>query len=197
MNSNDALVDHLKQRGRIETAEVERAFRAVDRAEFIPKEQEPRAYRDHAVPIGHDATISAPHMVAINTELLELEPGNRVLEVGSGSGYQAAILAEIAAEVVGVEIVEELVERSRKALEGRGNVEILHGSGLDPVEGRFDRILYSCAVESMEPAKEHLEEDGVIVAPVESGWRQVLKRYREGKVESHGGVRFVDFVGDQ
>ncbi len=197
MDSNDAMVDYLRANGRIETDRVEEAFRNVERADYVPENYRDQAYQDHAVPIGDGATISAPHMVAINTELLEVEEESRVLEIGSGSGYQLAVLSELAREVTGVEIKEELVKRSRQALEGRENVRVLHGSGLDAVEGDFDRILYSCAIDSLERAKDRLEEGGIIVAPVSRGRIQRLKRFRDGKTEDHGAVRFVDFIDGQ
>ncbi len=197
MDSNDVMVDYLRANGRIETDRVEEAFRSVDRIDFIPENYRGQAYQDHAVPIGEGATISAPHMVAINTELLDVEDGNEVLEIGSGSGYQLAILSELAASVTGVEIKEGLVARSRDALEGRENVEVVQGSGMDAVEGDFDRILYSCAIDSMDRAKERLKQGGVIVAPVSRGRVQRLKRFRDGETEDFGAVRFVDFINDQ
>lgn len=197
MRSNDDLVDLLKSKGRIETEKVEQAFREVDRQEFVPDQYSEQAYEDRPVPIGEEATISAPHMVAENTELLEPEEDCRIVEVGSGSGYQVAILAEIAEKVIGVEILEDLVDESCQRLERLGyeNVKILQGSGLDPVEGEFDGILFSCAIgrERFEEAKELLTEDGVLVAPVSEGHGQSVKKFREGEETDHGVVRFVGF----
>jgi protein-L-isoaspartate(D-aspartate) O-methyltransferase len=194
------LVNHLKDGDYIESEQVETAFRSVDRAVFVPEKYSMSAYDDQPLPIGEEATISAPHMVAINTELLEPEPGNRIIEVGSGSGYQAAILAEIGEEVIGIEINEELVEKSRKSLEKAGieNVEIHAGSGLDPVEGEFDRILYSCAIpsEKFENAKDRLTENGILVAPVKQNGSQVVKKFKNGETTEHGKVRFVSFKED-
>lgn len=197
MDSNRELVDYLKRRGRIRSPEVEQAFRNVDRGNFVPDGQENRAYEDTPLPIGHGSTISAPHMVAENTELLEVEKGSRVAEVGSGSGYQLAILAELTdSSATGVEIVEELVNRSREALQPWPNAGVVSGSGLEPLEGDFDRVLYSCAVKSFEAAENRISDGGVIVAPVETGGGQVLKKYRGGEVTEHGSVRFVSFRGD-
>ncbi|MFB6143738.1 MAG: protein-L-isoaspartate O-methyltransferase [Candidatus Nanohaloarchaea archaeon] len=189
MNSNDELVNYLKDRGYIETSKVEEAFRSVNRGDFVDS---PYAYADRALSIGEDATISAPHMVAKNTELLEVEKDSRVLEIGSGSGYQLAILSELADEAVGVEIEEELVEKSRRNLEDY-DAEVLHGSGLDPVKGVFDRILYSCAVENFSAAKDYLADNGIILAPVIEADRQLLKKYRNGETTEHVPVRFVEF----
>ncbi|MFQ3275656.1 MAG: protein-L-isoaspartate(D-aspartate) O-methyltransferase [Candidatus Nanohaloarchaea archaeon] len=193
----DSLVDHLKDRGYIESDRIEEAFRSVDRAVFVPENYQMIAYEDQPLPIGEEETISAPHMVAINTELLEPEPENRIIEVGSGSGYQVAILAEISDKVIGVEINEKLVEESRENLEEAGieNIRIFQGSGLNPAEGSFDRILYSCAIppERFESAKERLTEKGVLVAPVKQDGSRVVKKFKEGEITEHGRVRFVGF----
>lgn len=194
MDSNQELVNYLKNTGRIRTERVEDAFRNVDRKLFVPAEHHSEAYRDHPLPIGKDATISAPHMVAINTELLEVEEDSRVLEIGSGSGYQLAILAELGKQAVGVEIDGKLVERSKQSLEASwDNTEVFHGSGFVPGIGRFDRILFSCAVDSIEDALDHLEEDGVVVAPVGENGKQRLKKWKNGELTDHGPVRFVSF----
>jgi protein-L-isoaspartate(D-aspartate) O-methyltransferase len=193
----ETLVNKLKGRGSIKSERVENAFLAVDRAVFVPEKYGMSAYEDRPLPLGEDATISAPHMVAVNTELLDVEPENKVVEIGSGSGYQAAILAELAEEVVGVEINQELVEKSRKNLEEAGieNVEIRQGSGLDAVEGKFDRILFSCAIspERFDQAKERLNQNGVLVAPVEENGGQIIKKYSNGETTEHEKVRFVDY----
>ncbi|MFB6190205.1 MAG: protein-L-isoaspartate carboxylmethyltransferase, partial [Candidatus Nanohaloarchaea archaeon] len=99
-------------------------------------------------------------------------------------------------EVHGVEILEELVEKSRERLSDRENVTVHHGTGLEPVDGKFDRILYSCAIDSLEPARERLKEDGIAVAPVTSGKGQVLQKLEGDEVSDHGRVRFVPFQDD-
>lgn len=197
MRDNDTLVDRLLEQGNIGMECVEKAFRETDRAFFVPDEYSAQAYRDRPLPIGEEATISAPHMIEINTELLEPEDGDRIVEVGSGSGYQVAILGRISEKVVGVEIEQELVEKSRERIEELGleNVEIRQGSGLGPVEGEFDGILFSCAIgsERFEDAKERLTDDGVLVAPVTNERGQTVKKFRDGETEDHGAVRFVGF----
>lgn len=195
-NSNDDLVDYLVNQMYIESDRVETAFRNVDRARFVPEEMIGDAYTDRPLSIGEEATISAPHMVAISTELLEPGRDQRILEIGSGSGYQLAILAELADEVVGVEILPRLVEKSRERLEGRENVEIFQGSGFEPVEGDFDRILYSCGIDSFRKAVPRLRQEGVIVAPINEDGGQVLRRYRDGEVTEHSHVSFVRFRED-
>lgn len=194
MNSNEELVNLLVDRGYIESEDVEDAFRKVDRANFIPEEYRHRAYADRPLPIAEEATISAPHMVAKNTELLEVEEDSSVVEIGSGSGYQLAILSELAGEVLGVEIEEELAQKSRKSLSDRENVTVLEGSGFGPVDDRrFDRVLYSCAVESFDETRKYLEEGGMAIAPIKTGTGQVLKKLRDGEVTDHGRVRFVPY----
>lgn len=193
MQSNEELVDYLVKQKRIKSDEVEKAFRNVDRGGFVPEEYRNRAYLDRPLPIGQDATISAPHIVAEVTELLEIEENDRVLEVGSGSGYQAAILSNLADEVTGMEIQEELVEKSRKNLKDFENVEIVHTGKLEDVEGLFDKIMFSCAVESLEEAKEKLRPEGAIVGPVQKDGRQVMKRFRDGDEEEFFYVRYVEF----
>lgn len=192
--TNDGLVDKLVERGHIESEKVEEAFRNVDRADFVPEKYQDNAYTDTPLPIAGGATISAPHMVAMNTELLDIREDDRVFEIGSGSGYQLAILSHLTdGEVIGVEIIEELVEKSREKLSGRENVRVLKGSGFEPVEGEFDRILYSCAVESLEEAREYLKERGIAVAPVYADGSQILKKLESGEVTEHGPVRFIPF----
>jgi protein-L-isoaspartate(D-aspartate) O-methyltransferase len=195
-DSNRELVDSLVSRGYIESESVEKAFREVDRARFVPESRIDEAYNDYALPISDKATISGPHMVAINTELLSVQEGDDVLEIGSGSGYQLAIISELTGQkgkVTGVEIEEELVQRSRERLSDRENVSVIHGSGVKPVEETFDRILFSCAIDSIEPFLSKLKDDGVLVAPVNEGSSQVVKRYDNGEVSTHEKVRFVEF----
>ncbi len=196
MESNNALVDYLERGDHIRTERVREAFRSVDRERFVPEEHSNDAYSDVPLPIGEGATISAPHMVAINTELLDVGEGDTVLEIGSGSGYQLAVIAELTnAEVAGVERIEELVERSRDGLEHWENVRVVHGNGLDAVEGEFDRILFSCGIDTFDLGKEYLEDDGIMVAPVNVDRGQMLQKYidSESKIESHGRVRFVPY----
>lgn len=202
-DSNRELVDSLVSRGYIESESVEKAFREVDRARFVPESRIDEAYNDYALPISDKATISGPHMVAINTELLSVQEGpceigalDDVLEIGSGSGYQLAIISELTGqkgEVTGVEIEEELVQKSRERLSDRENVSVIHGNGVKPVEETFDRILFSCAIDSIEPFLSKLKDDGVLVAPVNEGSSQVVKRYDNGEVSTHEKVRFVEF----
>lgn len=197
LRSNDALVDYLIQHDRVRSDRVEEAFRKVDRKRFVTEQYEDRAYEDTPLPIGHGSTISAPHMVAEITELLEVQPHSSVVEIGSGSGYQLAILAELTdAEVHGIEIVEDLVRRSEQLLHGYDNVQVHHGSSIDAVTGDFDRVLFSCAVDSLDMATGRLSDGGILVAPVQQNVSQVLTRYRNGERTTHGFVRFVEYENE-
>ncbi|MFB6116063.1 MAG: protein-L-isoaspartate O-methyltransferase [Candidatus Nanosalina sp.] len=191
-SSNDELVNYLVRQGRIRSDIVEGAFRRVDRREFVPDEQSEKAYVDAPVPI-NGVTISAPHIVAEVTELLELSGDEKVLEVGSGSGYQAAILGELAKKVVGVEIDEELAENSREKVPE--NVEIRTGNGFEKVNESFDSILFSCAADSFNEAENYIKDDGIIVGPVSEDGGQVLKKWKNGELSSHGKVRYVEMQG--
>lgn len=193
LESNDELVDYLVRRGHIQTDRVEEAFRNVDRRNFVPEDSKDDSYKDYALKLAPDSTISAPHMIAENTELLEPEEDDRVIEIGSGSGYQVAILAELVSEeVIGVDIIEDVVEKSRERID-KEHVTIHHGNGFEPVEGKFDRILYSCAVNSFDEAREHLRNGGIAVAPVNEDGGQVLKKLENGTITEHGKVRFVPY----
>lgn len=188
-SSNDELVDYLVRQDRIRSDKVKEAFRQVDRRDFVPGEHASSAYADKPVPI-NGVTISAPHIVAEVTELLELEGDERVFEIGSGSGYQAAILGELAEDVIGVEVNEKLAEISREKVPE--NVEILEGNGFDVASGKFDRILFSCAIESFEETENFIKEDGIIVGPVKKGSKQILEKWKSGKISRHGNVRYVE-----
>ncbi len=209
METNDELVDYLRDEGTLKSNQLESAFRQVDRGDFTPDRDqshregevflshERNPYMNEVYPLTEESTISQPTVVAKMLELLELEQGQRVLEIGSGSGYQAAIISRIADEVVGVEIDREVAEYSRKKLQKYDNTEIVHGEGLEKVQSSFDRIIFSCAVEqsTFDDAKQHLNEGGRIVGPVGTGAVQEIRVYDSENDEeySHGKVRFVRY----
>jgi len=194
------MVDSLVEKGYIETDRVEKAFRQTDRIDFTPEYYRDWTYKDRPIPLSKGATLSAPSMVAINTELLDVGRDDKVVEIGSGSGYQAAILSELCQKVFGVEIIPQLVSKSRKVLKDRNNVEIFQGSGFQPLENqgleKFDRILYSCAIDSLEEAEKHLKTGGVAVAPVKSENDQILTKIDSEGRSFHGSVKFVSFVNE-
>lgn len=149
---NDELVDHLKAEGVIFSRAVEVAMRAVDRRDFVPRSFHRDAYLDHPLQIGYGQTISAPHMVAIMAEELMAAPGQKVLEIGTGSGYHAAVMAGVVGpegHVFSVEVVPELANFSRQNLEHAGvrNVTVIEADGSIGLSDRapFDRIYYTCS----------------------------------------------------
>jgi len=183
------------------------AMRTVPRHEFVPPEERARAYEDHPLPIGHGQTISQPYIVALLTELCELKGGESVLEVGTGSGYQAAVLAEIAGRVHTVEIVEPLLRAAAATLARLQyrNVVTRFGDGKEgwPAIAPFDAIVVTAAPPKQVPPAlfEQLRDGGRLVVPV-GGDRQMLRVYarREGRVVRRdvAAVRFVPMVlGDE
>lgn len=187
---------------------VLKAMRTVPRHELVPKELRDHAYRDHPLPIGHGQTISQPYIVALMTELLELQPDDKVLEVGTGSGYQAAVLAEIAREVVTCEILEPLATRARRDLLrlGYDNILVHHSDGYwGYAEGApYDAIIVTAAPGYIPPPLlEQLKPGGSMVIPVgPSGETQkllVVKKDADGKTITRdvAPVRFVPFTRDK
>lgn len=160
----------LRRRG-ISDQAVLRAMDQVPREEFVEPADRPFAYTDTALPIRCGQTVSQPFVVAYMTEQLQIKPQHRVLEIGAGSGYQAAVLSHLAREVVTLERFRTLAERARKRLEklGSRNVEVIVGDGfaLPDEIGQFDRIIVTAAMEDIPQAlKERLNPGGVLIAPV-------------------------------
>ena len=203
MRSGQELAALLRRRG-IGDDRVLAAIAAVPRELFVPEELRPRAYDDRALPIGHGQTISQPFMVATICAALELGPDARVLDVGTGSGYQAAVLAEIAAEVVTIERVPELADRARETLARAGydGVEVRVGDGTLGVPERapFDGIAVAAAAPAVPVTLyNQLAIGGRIVVPVGSlrdQWLEVVAREPHGpKVVRSVPCRFVPLVG--
>jgi protein-L-isoaspartate(D-aspartate) O-methyltransferase len=198
------LVSTLIAQGDLSEGRVAEAMRQVPRHAFVPSASLDESYANRPLPIGFDQTISQPAVVAIMTEALELSPGHRVLEIGTGSGYQAAILSVLSHEVFTVEIVPELADRSRRRLAdlGYANVRVLSGDGYAgwPEHAPFDRILVTAAPPALPRALlDQLADGGVLVAPVgPSDFDQRLLRYRKldggFRVEDLGPVAFVPMV---
>lgn len=179
------------------------AMRSVPRHEFVPESLRGEAYRDAPLPIGYDQTISQPYVVAYMTEVLKLEDGDRVLEIGTGSGYQAAILARIAREVYSVEIIEPLYQGAKETLQRLGfdNVRVRQGDGWKgwPEEAPFDKIIVTAAPEEIpEALVSQLREGGIMVIPVgPHGYQNlILGVKKNGNLEKTQtmGVRFVPLV---
>jgi protein-L-isoaspartate(D-aspartate) O-methyltransferase len=179
------------------------AMRKVARHLFVPPALSGQAYEDHPLPIGHGQTISQPYIVAFMTEALGLEGGETVLEVGTGSGYQAAVLGEIAARVYTVEIVAPLAEEAAALLKrlGYANVEVKAGDGYLgwPERAPFDGIMVTAAAPRVpEPLKQQLKDGGRLILPVGDEWQELVvvtrrgDRFEEKRVLP---VRFVPMTG--
>ena len=200
----EQLVERLA--GRIDDGATLEALRSVPRHEFVPEGRRGKAYADRPLPIGDDQTISAPHMVGIMVELLDADPGDDVLEIGTGCGYHAAVTAEVVGpeHVYSVEYSEELARRARETLAelGYGDISVRVGDGREgwPEHAPYDAAYLTCAAEELpEAVAEQLRPGGVALAPIGTA-RQTLKRFRKREdggfdVETHGGVRFVQMRG--
>jgi len=181
------------------------AMRRVPREAFVPQDQYYAAYEDRPLSIGFGQTISQPYIVALMVQALELKGGDKVLELGAGSGYEAAILAELAREVVTVERISELVEGAKRALEklGYSNVKVhLAGKELGwSDEAPYGAIIVSAGAPTIpQILLNQLSFGGRLVIPVGSRWQQdllkVTKRRKGNKVENLGGCYFVPLIGE-
>ncbi|HEM46324.1 MAG TPA: protein-L-isoaspartate(D-aspartate) O-methyltransferase [Alphaproteobacteria bacterium] len=193
----------IMARGVTDSATV-RAMLAVPRHRFVPADVRGLAYSDQPLPIGLDQTISQPYIVALMTASLAVTDTARVLEVGTGSGYQAAVLAEIAREVYTIEIIPQLAERAGKVLRelGYDNVHVRAGDGYAgwPAAAPFDGVIVTAAAPRIpEPLVEQLRAGGRLVIPVGEGWQElrvyVKQRGGELRLLSTLPVRFVPMTG--
>ena len=201
----DMVKYQIRDRG-VTDPRVLRAMEHVPRHEFVPDDYVDQAYADHPLPIGHGQTISQPYIVALMTELLDLKGTERVLEIGTGSGYQAAILSEIVAEVYTVEIVEPLAAEAEERLERLGykNVHVLYADGYYGWEEHapYDAIIVTCAPDHIpQPLVKQLADGGSLVVPVgppggyQTLW-QITKQGTEIKKRNVTGVLFVPLTGE-
>jgi len=196
------VAEQIEGRG-IQDATVLRAMRAVPRHEFVPASQRAQAYEDQPLPIGEGQTISQPYVVAFMTEAAAVRPGARVLEVGTGSGYQAAVLAEAGADVYTIEIVAPLADAARAALArtGYGRVHTRTGDGHRgwPEAAPFDAIVVTAAAPEVPAALlAQLAPEGRLVMPVGDAWQEIEIHQRTADgitMRRVLPVRFVPLVG--
>lgn len=195
----------IEARG-IKDPEVLTAMRSVPRHKFVLDEYLDQAYADHPLPIGYGQTISQPYIVALMTEALKLEPGQSVLEIGTGSGYQAAVLAELGVDVYTIEIIPELAKQANQRLSdlGYANIKTLNADGYFGWEqyAPFDAIIVTAAPDHLpQPLANQLAEGGRLIIPigpvglVQTLW-QFEKINSELQATNLGGVRFVPLTGE-
>lgn len=208
MNGNwdrlrQSMVEHQIVARGIRDERVIQAMRKVPRHLFVPRSVQALAYEDTPLAIGEGQTISQPYIVAYMTEMLEIEPIHKVLEIGTGSGYQTAILAELAGEVFTMEIRPALAEKARQVLQQLGyhTIHFRIGDGYEgwPENAPFDRMILTAAPPSVPDVLLHqLAENGILIAPVGGGVvQQLLKIVRRGeqfKKEQLIAVRFVEMI---
>jgi protein-L-isoaspartate(D-aspartate) O-methyltransferase len=200
------VAEQLAKPGRdITNASVLAVMGKVPRHEFVPEHLRPEAYKDRPLPIGHEQTISQPYVVAFMTERLEPRPIDRVLEIGTGCGYQAAVLAGLVAEVFTIEIIGDLAQQATANLTRLGctNVYVRAGDGYQgwAEAAPFDGIIVTCAPERVpQPLIDQLKDGGCMIIPVGPAWSQelVLLRKHGGRLEQQAvlPVRFVPMTGE-
>jgi protein-L-isoaspartate(D-aspartate) O-methyltransferase len=201
----ERLVQRTIEARGITDPKVLQTMRSVPRHRFVPQEHLDQAYADHPLPIGYGQTISQPYIVALMTESLDLEPDDKVLEVGTGSGYQAAVLAAIVDQVYTIEIVPALAESAKERLDALGydNVTVRQRDGYFGWEEQapFDAIIVTAAPDHLpQPLVNQLKTGGHLIIPIgppggyQSLWR-FTKTEQELEAENLGGVRFVPLTG--
>lgn len=199
----EEMVQQQIERRGVKDPQVLAAMRAVEREKFVPSDMQDIAYEDNPLPIGQQQTISQPYIVAYMTEALKLKSSDRVLEIGTGSGYQAAVLAKIAKQVYSIEIIPELGKRASELLakEGYKNIEVKIGDGYLGWQEKapFDAIILTAAPKKIpQPLIDQLKEGGRLIAP-EGGHLQelILITKEQGKIKRQSllGVRFVPMTG--
>lgn len=208
--NREEMIQSLRRRGFLKSSEVVEAFRNVPREKFVPSRVREEAYADHPLSIGEGQTISAPSMIAIMLEVLDAEMGQRILEVGTGSGYNAALLDEIVGsegKIYTIERLERIARTGRENLRrtGHGEVEVVIGDGTKGYDegAPWDRILVTaCSPQVPDPLIDQLKVGGKVVAPVGSHFMSqtltVVEKTGSAETEIHeyGTCAFVPLVGE-
>jgi len=200
----EMVEEQIRARG-IRNERVLAAMERVPRHLFVPENLRREAYADHPLPIGDGQTISQPYIVALMTDLLDPHAGDRILEIGAGSGYQAAILAELGSTVITIERIPAVAARARRNLSAAESrpVEVVVGDGTlgYPEKAPYNGILVTAATPGVpQPLIDQLADRGRLVAPVgPRGVQELIRIVREGeriRQEGHGGVVFVPLIGE-
>lgn len=207
MNSREEMVEEMREKYGLDAPAVFSAMLKVPREKFVSKKLQSIAYQDRPIPIGQGQTMSQPYTVAFMTNLLELKGKEKVLEIGTGSGYQAAVLSYLAKEVYTIEIIDSLASQAKKRLKKLGyqNVAVKKGSGQWGWQDNapFDAILVTAGISGdvPEPLLDQLKENGVLVAPVGRGhdkqMTRLVKKKNRFKKEKFGVFTFVPFVEEK
>ncbi len=202
----DQMVEHqIKKRG-INNPKLLKVMKKIPRHLFVPKNMKSFAYEDRPLPIGNGQTISQPYMVAIMTDILELKGNEKILEIGAGSGYQAAILSKLSKKVISVERVQDLAHKTRKLLKENKykNVTVIHGDGTKGYakQAPYDVIIITAATPKIPRILiDQLADKGRIIAPVGPEYHQELIRIKKIgnklKEECFGGCIFVPLIRDE
>jgi len=197
------LVDIIKSKG-IKDERVLDSIRRVERHKFISNDYWHEAYEDYPIPIGYGQTISQPYTVAFMTELLEVEPNSKVLEIGTGSGYQAAVLAEMGAEVYTIERIYSLYKRVVELLKNLGydKVKVFFGDGTQGLReyAPFDRIIITASGSLQQALLDQLKIGGILVAPIDDGFmsstmvKLIKLSENDYTTERYGGFSFVPLL---
>ncbi|MCF8235014.1 MAG: protein-L-isoaspartate(D-aspartate) O-methyltransferase [Bacteroidales bacterium] len=204
MTSKDQMIERQLRGRDIKDPEVIRAMREVDRRLFVPDDIREYAYVDEPLPIGKGQTISQPYIVAFMAQNLELNEDDVVLEIGSGCGYNAAVLSRIVKQVYSIEIVEWLADLARNNLQKAGirNVEAIHGDGYKgwPGKAPFDKIMLTASTPKIpEPLKQQLKIEGLLIAPVSDSFENLVVMRKKDEddycMKDLLPVRFVPMTG--
>lgn len=197
LDKKEELINSLKKEKF--QSNIIRAFEKVSRENFIPEESKNLSYEDIPLPIGFGATISQPYTIAFMLEHLNIKDRQKILEVGSGSGYVLALLSELSpsGKIFGIERIKELAESSEEILKSRKNIKVIRGDGSKGLEkGKpFDRILVSASADKIpEELVRQLKTNGILVIPVKDSILKIIKGKKENEIKEYPGFRFVPLV---